>query len=161
MRELPAHSATRANAEDMETALKRKLRKFELRSAMPTALQMEGQGMPLDSDLQVKVLHIVQEALSNVRKHAAATQVWLDVQQAPRWRFEIRDNGTGFSNADDAHNDNHVGLRIMRERAERIGASLDIHSVPGRGSSVILTLPPAGQSPATAPKTTVDNPVVA
>ena len=161
VRELLVHFRTRANAEDIEPALKTTLRKFELQSAMPTALQMEGQGMPLDPDLQVQVLHIVQEALSNVRKHAAATQVWLDVQQAPRWRFEIRDNGTGFSNADDAHNDNHVGLRIMRERAERIGASLDIHSVPGRGSSVILTLPPAGQSPATAPKTTVDNPVVA
>ncbi len=161
VRELLVHFRTRANAEDIEPALKTTLRKFELQSAMPTALQMEGQGMPLDPDLQVQVLHIVQEALSNVRKHAAATQVWLDVQQAPRWRFEIRDNGTGFSNADDAHNDNHVGLRIMRERAERIGASLDIYSVPGRGSSVILTLPPAGQSPATAPKTTVDNPVVA
>ncbi|HQZ07228.1 MAG TPA: type IV pili methyl-accepting chemotaxis transducer N-terminal domain-containing protein [Burkholderiaceae bacterium] len=161
VRELLVHFRTRANAEDIEPALKTTLRKFELQSAMPTALQMEGQGMPLDPDLQVQVLHIVQEALSNVRKHAAATQVWLDVQQAPRWRFEIRDNGTGFSNADDAHNDNHVGLRIMRERAERIGASLDIHSVPGRGSSVILTLPPAGQSPATAPKTTVDNAVVA
>lgn len=161
VRELLVHFRTRANAEDIEPALKTTLRKFELQSALPTALQMEGQGMPLDPDLQVQVLHIVQEALSNVRKHAAATQVWLDVQQAPRWRFEIRDNGTGFSNADDAHNDNHVGLRIMRERAERIGASLDIHSVPGRGSSVILTLPPAGQSPATAPKTTVDNAVVA
>ncbi|HRA63886.1 MAG TPA: type IV pili methyl-accepting chemotaxis transducer N-terminal domain-containing protein [Burkholderiaceae bacterium] len=161
VRELLVHFRTRANAEDIEPALKTTLRKFELQSAMPTALQMEGQGMPLDPDLQVQVLHIVQEALSNVRKHAAATQAWLDVQQAPRWRFEIRDNGTGFSNADDAHNDNHVGLRIMRERAERIGASLDIHSVPGRGSSVILTLPPAGQSPATAPKTTVDNAVVA
>lgn len=161
VRELLVHFRTRANAEDIEPALKTTLRKFELQSALPTSLQMEGHGMPLDPDLQVQVLHIVQEALSNVRKHAAATHVWLDVQQAPRWRFEIRDNGTGFSNADGAHDENHVGLRIMRERADRIGASLDIHSVPRRGSSVILTLPPASQAPAREPTTTVDDRVVA
>ena len=161
VRELLVHFRTRTNAEDIEPALKTTLRKFELQSALPTSLQMEGHGMPLDPDLQVQVLHIVQEALSNVRKHAAATHVWLDVQQAPRWRFEIRDNGTGFSNADGAHDENHVGLRIMRERADRIGASLDIHSVPRRGSSVILTLPPVSQAPAREPKTTVDDRVVA
>ncbi len=142
VRELLVHFRTRANAEDIEPALKTTLRKFELQSGLPSTLQMGGHGMPLDPDLQVQVLHIVQEALSNVRKHAAtATQVWLDVQQAPSWRFEIRDNGAGFATAQEAHDENHVGLRIMRERAERINACLDIHSVPGRGSSVILTLP--------------------
>ncbi len=97
VRELLVHFRTRANAEDIEPALKTTLRKFELQSGLPTTLQMDGHGLPLDPDLQVQVLHIVQEALSNVRKHAAtATQVWLDVQQAPNWRFEIRDNGAGF-----------------------------------------------------------------
>lgn len=150
VRELLVHFRTRANAEDIEPALKTTLRKFELQSGLPTRLQMDGHGLPLDPDLQVQVLHIVQEALSNVRKHAkAATQVWLDVLQAPNWRFEIRDNGKGFSTAQEAHDENHVGLRIMRERAERINARLDIHSVPGRGSSVILTLPDSqAKSPA-------------
>ncbi len=142
VRELLVHFRTRANAEDIEPALKTTLHKFELQSGLPTSLQMDGHGLPLDPDLQVQVLHIVQEALSNVRKHAAtATQVWLDVQQSPRWRFEIRDNGVGFATAQDAHDETHVGLRIMRERAERINAQLDIHSTLGRGSSVILTLP--------------------
>jgi len=142
VRELLLHFRTRTNAEDIEPALKTTLRKFELQSGLPSAFQMDGHGMPLDPDLQVQVLHIVQEALSNVRKHAAtATQVWLDVQQTPSWRFEIRDNGAGFATAQDAHDESHVGLRIMRERAERIHAHLDIHSSPGRGSSVILTLP--------------------
>ena len=148
VRELLVHFRTRANAEDIEPALKTTLRKFELQSGLPTTLQMDGHGLPLDPDLQVQVLHIVQEALSNVRKHAAtATQVWLDVQQAPRWRFEIRDNGAGFATAQEAHDETHVGLRIMRERAERINAHLDIHSIPGRGSSVILTLPDSQAKP--------------
>ena len=48
-------------------------------------------------DVQVQVLHVVQEALSNVRKHAQAREVWVEVQQAPRWRVEVRDDGRGFA----------------------------------------------------------------
>jgi two-component system nitrate/nitrite sensor histidine kinase NarX len=115
---------------------------------------MEGHGMPLAPVLQVQVLHIVQEALSNVRKHARATQVWLDVQQQPQWRFEVRDDGEGFTPEDGPLDETHVGLRIMGERAERIGASLDVMSRRGRGTSIVLTLPPA-------PRTTPEQPVLA
>jgi two-component system nitrate/nitrite sensor histidine kinase NarX len=79
--------------------------------------------------------------LSNVRKHARASQVWLDVQQQPAWRFEIRDDGIGFNTSNDALDETHVGLRIMSERAQRIGAEIDVISTPGQGSSVILCLP--------------------
>jgi len=140
VRELLMHFRTRANAEDIEPALKTTLRKFELQSGLPSTLHIEGHGMPLAPDVQVQVLHILQESLSNVRKHANAAHVWLDVQQQPEWRFEIRDNGAGFENAPGTHDESHVGLRIMRERAERIGARLEIHSTPGRGSSVIVRL---------------------
>jgi two-component system nitrate/nitrite sensor histidine kinase NarX len=97
--------------------------------------------MPLTPDLQIQVLHIVQEALSNVRKHARASQVWLDVQQQPQWRFEVRDNGIGFVPEPQRLDETHVGLRIMSERAQRIGATLEVISTPHHGSSVILTLP--------------------
>jgi two-component system nitrate/nitrite sensor histidine kinase NarX len=113
---------------------------------------MQGQGMPLSPDLQIQVLHIIQEALSNARKHARASQVWLDVQQQPAWRFEVRDDGVGFQPNDDQLDETHVGLRIMTERAQRIGADLDIISTPGHGSSIILTLPlPAHPMPMTSP----------
>jgi two-component system nitrate/nitrite sensor histidine kinase NarX len=141
VRELLVHFRTRANAEDIEPALMTTLRKFEHQSGLKTALRMEGHGMPLAPILQVQVLHIVQEALSNVRKHARATQVWLDVQQQPRWRFEVRDDGEGFATGDGPPDETHVGLRIMAERAERIGASLDVLSRPGRGTSIVLALP--------------------
>ena len=134
------HFRTRASTEDIEPALKTTLRKFELQSGLPSTLHIEGHGMPLAPDVQVQVLHILQESLSNVRKHANAAHVWLDVQQQPEWRFEIRDNSTGFVNEPGTPDESHVGLRIMRERAERIGARLDIHSTPGRGSSVIVRL---------------------
>ncbi len=142
VRELLLHFRTRTNAEDIEPALATTLRKFEHQSGVPTALAIHGQSMPLSADRQIQVLHIVQEALSNVRKHARAAHVVLDVEQQPAWRFEIRDDGVGFTVDNNNLDETHVGLRIMTERAERMGAILDITSTPGHGSSVVLTLPP-------------------
>lgn len=145
VRELLMHFRTRTNGEDIEPALLTTLRKFEHQSGLRASLQMLGQGMPLLPDTQIQVLHIVQEALSNVRKHARASQVWLDVQQAPQWRLEVRDDGVGFADGTRGADETHVGMRIMAERAERLGAQLDVMSSPGRGTSVVLTLPmPSG-----------------
>jgi two-component system nitrate/nitrite sensor histidine kinase NarX len=104
--------------------------------------------MPLSPDLQIQLLHVVQEALSNVRKHAHASRVWLDVEQQPQWRFEVRDDGVGFAPEHAGSDETHVGLRIMAERAARIGATLDVVSTPGRGTSIVLTLPPPASPPA-------------
>jgi len=150
VRELLVHFRTRANAENMEDALQTTLRKFEHQSGLPGSLTMTGQGLPLPPDVQVQVLHVVQEALSNVRKHAGASRVWIDVQQQPRWRFEIRDDGVGFDPAGNAPDETHVGLRIMQERAERIGAEIELCSRSGRGCSVVLSLPPAAAPQRTA-----------
>jgi len=152
VRELLVHFRTRAHGEDIEPALKTTLRKFEHQSGLPATIEMVGHGMPLSPDLQIQVLHIVQEALSNVRKHANATRVVLLVSQQPQWRFEVRDDGVGFDNESGTEDETHVGLRIMAERAERIGATLDVVTTPGRGTSIVLTLPlphPA-QAPAAA-----------
>jgi two-component system nitrate/nitrite sensor histidine kinase NarX len=155
VRELLLHFRTRTNTEDIEPALATTLRKFEHQSGLKTSLNLQGQGMPLSPDLQIQALHIIQEALSNVRKHARASQIWLDVQQQPSWRFEVRDDGVGFTPENDQLDETHVGLRIMSERAQRIGAQLDVISTPGHGSSVILTLPlPAHPMPTTNPLTT-------
>ncbi|GAB4550209.1 MAG: type IV pili methyl-accepting chemotaxis transducer N-terminal domain-containing protein [Rhizobacter sp.] len=141
VRELLMHFRTRTNTEDIEPALATTLRKFEHQSGIGAELSMRGNGMPLSPDLQVQVLHIVQEALSNVRKHAGAHHVWLDVQQHPVWRFQVRDDGQGFATDGPAPGETHVGLRIMGERAQRIGARLEVVSEPGHGTSVTLTLP--------------------
>ena len=142
VRELLIHFRTRANTEDIEAALATTLRKFEHQSGVKTSLSIEGRGIPLFPDSQIQVLHIVQEALSNVRKHAHASHVSLNVQQQPAWRFEVRDDGVGFTLDEDRSDETHVGLRIMRERAQLIGANLEIISSPGHGSSIILTLQP-------------------
>ncbi|AJG19185.1 Nitrate/nitrite sensor protein [Cupriavidus basilensis] len=143
VRELLVHFRTRTNHEDIEPALRTTLQKFEHQTGLRTHLRMEGHDVPLMPDVQVQVLHVIQEALSNIRKHAHATQVWIDVRQAEVWRFEVRDDGLGFNVAQPpASAQLHVGLRIMHERAQRIGATVTLTSGNGHGTRVTLTLPP-------------------
>ncbi|MHB0990525.1 MAG: type IV pili methyl-accepting chemotaxis transducer N-terminal domain-containing protein [Burkholderiales bacterium] len=145
VRELLLHFRTRTQEQDIEPALRSTLQKFELQSGVPVHLQFDGFGQPLDSDIQVQVLHVLQEALSNIRKHAQARHVDATVSSMPQWRFEIRDDGCGF-NMLRVGNDTrmHVGLQIMRERAATIGARLLIESHPGSGTCVTLELPESG-----------------
>jgi two-component system nitrate/nitrite sensor histidine kinase NarX len=90
-------------------------------------------------------MHIVQEALSNTRKHAQATHVSVSVhRQFGELEVEIRDNGVGFDpvNEPKVMSDWHVGLKIMRERTDRIGGECRITSKAGEGTRVKLRLPP-------------------
>ncbi|MES2717470.1 MAG: type IV pili methyl-accepting chemotaxis transducer N-terminal domain-containing protein [Pseudomonadota bacterium] len=141
VRELLVHFRTRTNTEDIAPALKTTLQKFEHQTGLATHLEIVGDGMPLAADVQVQVLHVVQEALSNVRKHARAHAVWVEVQQAPQWRVEVRDDGCGFETGGAGFDQTHVGLRIMQERAQHIGATVEVDSVPGSGTCVVLKLP--------------------
>lgn len=144
VRELLVHFRTRTSDEEIEPALRTTLQKFENQTGLATRLVVEGHGVPLAPDVQVQVLHILQEALSNVRKHAGARSVELHVRPSPFWRFEIRDDGAGFA-PDDERSSSHVGLHIMQERARRIGARVQVHSARGAGCSVVLELPPAAR----------------
>ncbi len=136
VRELLLHFRTRTDGHDIEDALRSTLHKFQLQSGLQARLEMHGHGVPLPSDVQLQVLHVVQEALSNVRKHAHATEVQLDVFRGSPWVFRVRDNGQGFDTVHPAKDDTHVGLQIMRERAERIGAVVQLQSEPGQGTEV-------------------------
>lgn len=141
VRELLVHFRTRTSEEDIEAALRTTLSKFEHQTGIATTLTMAGHGLPLPPDVQIQVLHMVQEALSNVRKHSGATRVELRVHRHPRWRFEVQDNGTGFEVRAIPPDSMHVGLGIMRERALRIGAAVQVESSAGAGTCVRIELP--------------------
>jgi two-component system nitrate/nitrite sensor histidine kinase NarX len=151
VRELLVHFCTRTSEEDIEAALRATLSKFEHQTGVATTLSMEGHGLPLPPDLQIQVLHMVQEALSNVRKHAGASRVDLRVNRHPRWRFEVQDNGSGFDVASVPPDSLQVGLGIMRERAQRIGALVQVTSVPGQGTCVRIELPSVTMESAARP----------
>jgi two-component system nitrate/nitrite sensor histidine kinase NarX len=141
VRELLVHFRTRTNTDDVEAALQETLQKFKHQTGLATHFQVSGQGIPLPADVQVQVLHVLQEALSNVRKHARASQVFLQVRKAEAWRFVVRDDGEGFAPQVQDRQSIHVGLKIMQERASRIGATVQIRSVPEQGTTVELQLP--------------------
>ena len=140
VRELLVHFRTRTNTDDIEQALQETLQKFQHQTGLPANLNVHGDGLPLPPDVQVQVLHVLQEALSNVRKHAGATKVDLEVVKGAHWRFMVRDDGVGFD-ASLGHGQSHVGMKIMRERAGGIGAQVEIISRPGQGTTATLTLP--------------------
>ena len=154
VRELLVHFRTRTSEEDIESALRATLSKFEHQTGMVTTLGMVGHGLPLAQDVQIQVLHMVQEALSNVRKHSGATRVDVLVHRHPRWRFEVQDNGTGFDVTAVPPDSLHVGMGIMRERAQRIGAVVQVESAPGQGTRVCIELPSVvpAQTVAVAPE---------
>ncbi|WP_206075543.1 type IV pili methyl-accepting chemotaxis transducer N-terminal domain-containing protein [Polynucleobacter aenigmaticus] len=141
VRELLLHFRTRTNSENIEPAIKTTLQKFEHQSGIKTELFISGQGLPLRPDIQIQIMHILQEALSNVRKHSRATIVKVEVQESPQWVFKVIDDGMGFSVASDPVDSTHVGMSIMRERANKIGAQLDITSHSLGGTSISLALP--------------------
>jgi signal transduction histidine kinase len=92
---------------------------------------------------QTVVLRVVQEALQNVRKHASASQVIVSGRaEATEWVLEISDDGRGFEAATvAARGRRNFGLQFMRERAELIGARLDVRSGPDGGTVVRLAIP--------------------
>jgi len=93
---------------------------------------------PLHPAAQLQLLSIAQEALNNVRKHAAATQVWVKLEDTPPGiELMVKDNGRGFSPAESKGN----GLRIMEERASSINAIITVTSAPGQGTEVKVKVP--------------------
>lgn len=97
--------------------------------------------LALPLEVQSQLLRIVQEALSNVRKHAGATLVRLDWQVDKQWvMLRIADNGRGFE-AEEVPPLSRHGLQIMQERAELLDADFQIISRSGRGAQVVVRLP--------------------
>jgi nitrate/nitrite-specific signal transduction histidine kinase len=140
VRELLVHFRTRIGSTDLETAIRSALDKFEGQTGIKATFSTHGSAPKLQPEQVLQVMHIVQESLSNVRKHAKASQVEVEIVCAEQCTIDIRDNGVGFDAARDT-GDSHVGLLIMRERAHRIGAALSFDSVPSVGTHISLILP--------------------
>jgi signal transduction histidine kinase len=74
-----------------------------------------------------------------VRKHAQTDQATIRLsQQEDHIRISIEDQGEGFNLEEMLEKGNSFGLKIIQERAERIGSSLKINSIPGEGTTIIL-----------------------
>jgi two-component system nitrate/nitrite sensor histidine kinase NarX len=104
------------------------------RTRIPIELDVEGEAL-LAPEVQVALYRITQEALNNIAKHAAASQVGITGRCEPeRVELRIEDDGRGFEPS--AVAPGSLGLGIMRERAASIGATLCVESRPGAGTAV-------------------------
>ncbi len=111
----------------------------------------EAEALALPPSTEVQLMRIVQEALSNVRKHAGATAVTVSFEAvAERLIVKVADDGRGFTPDSSAHTGwPRFGLQTMRERAEAIGGSFEVDSHPDRGTTVIVDVPLRGPLGAT------------
>jgi signal transduction histidine kinase len=108
------------------------------------AFTVEGEVCRLAPERELALYRIVQEALTNVVKHARARQGQVKLQYGDTLKVLIKDDGLGFDLPDrvEALTElGHFGLVGMRERAELIGARLIVQSTPGRGTTIELHLP--------------------
>lgn len=144
VRELLVNFRTRWHGSDLEGKLDEVLEKFALQTGVQGSLHMAGAGAPLAPEQQLQVMFIVQEALSNIRKHAQASTVEVRVDNGRDFSLQVRDNGAGFAaHLRDKKTEVQIGLRIMQERAERLGAQFSIASAQGSGTTISLDLPEA------------------
>jgi len=111
---------------------------------LTATFEVEGEPRRLMPERELALYRIVQEALHNVARHARAKHVLVKLKYDHTLCVSVTDDGIGFDLPDrvDAMTDlGHFGLVGMRERAEVVGARLEIRSVPGEGTTVELYLP--------------------
>jgi len=143
VRELLTNFRTKLSQGDLQAGIEDTVARFRRQTGIETELRFgRGEGAPLPPDEQLQVLFILQEALSNVRKHSEASHVRIDVANDRDFSLVIADDGQGYDPAEVAERgESHVGLHIMRERAARMRAVIKLESQPGAGTRVALTLP--------------------
>jgi signal transduction histidine kinase len=126
----------------MSEVLREYLDRWQEMSGVSTSLTIETD-VKLRESQELQLVRIVQEALTNVRKHAKASHARVDVcRNGYELLTTIADDGLGFSAAARSRSQfPQFGLSTMRERAESIGGTLVVDSTPGQGTKVRFTLP--------------------
>lgn len=141
LRELLGHFRTRMDERGLIPAIESVVERFRKETGIAAFFQNEIGESNLPPSLEVQVLHIVQEALTNVRKHSDAqnVRVLLRCEDNGDHHVLVEDDGQGIEEkvVSDPPGE-HIGLSIMRERAARLGGTLNIESDPGEGTRVEL-----------------------
>jgi len=122
-------------------AIEWQARELEARSDLPVHLSMPPEDLPLDRDRATALFRILQEILTNVVRHAAASQIWISLREDGRAvTLQVQDDGRGI--ADEVlHRLSSLGIPLIRERASHFGGSVAFNPRPGGGTIVIVTIP--------------------
>lgn len=135
---------TLAQEKGLEAAAEEYLTEFGIQMGVETSFSYQVDGeLDLSSVAEVQLVCILQEALTNVRKHAKAERVRVSIwkekhEDGAHIHMSVSDDGIGFQMAGSKRS---FGLQTMRERAESAGGSLNIQSVDGKGTHIECCLP--------------------
>jgi signal transduction histidine kinase len=126
------------------------LRRFQTAYGLCTTLAVSPgfPGRTLEPMVGTQLLRIIQETLTNVRKHACARAVHIGLSASDgKAEAVVQDDGEGFDPTRlDATEASTFGLRFMRERASEVGGTVEIRSAPGEGTRVVVTVPVRGRA---------------
>lgn len=126
---------------DFEDGLARLSREFKANSLIEIDLQIDQEALKdLPGETSQTLLHISQEALANIAKHAQAAKVWLSVRNMDDYLYlQIIDNGQGFDLDEQPDLLGH-GLSNMEQRARQMGGEFEIVTSPGKGTTITIRL---------------------
>ena len=125
--------------EGLVSALRRRLQAVEGRAGVDARLEV-GEIFKLPGNVEQELFRIAQEALNNSLKHASASSVAVYLRKEnDKVEMEIVDDGIGFD-PQSLPDSGGMGLKSIRERTERLGGSLEIHSIPGDGTRIKVVI---------------------
>jgi two-component system nitrate/nitrite sensor histidine kinase NarX len=151
LRELLANFRSRMDERGLVPAIEDMVMRFSEETGIAAYFQNECSEVVLSPAREIQVFRIIQEALANIRKHSDAhnARILLRSESQDHYHLLIEDDGLGMTSATPSQRGEHIGLAIMRERAERLGGVLQIESEPGEGTRVSLAFssaPPERQA---------------
>lgn len=124
-------------------AIESLLKEFQNRTSIKISLTLPQENIEIENTAATTIFRILQEALTNITRHAACTLVTVNVwkQGTKMLVMSIKDNGRGFDYSKISAEAKTLGLIGMRERANILNGSLDVLTVPGGGTEVVLEIP--------------------
>jgi two-component system sensor histidine kinase UhpB len=126
-------------------AIEKKLVEFQERTEIECELSIRPEELNIPAPVATAVFRILEEALTNIVRHSAATRAEVRLrQQENELLLEVRDNGRGIRDEELLAQDSH-GVIGMKERADLLGGSLTINGIHGRGTIVVARIPLDGR----------------
>lgn len=149
LRDLLANFRLRIDERGLVPALESMVLRFSDETGIAVFFHNECRELALTPQQEIQVYHIIQEALSNIRKHSHANtaRIRIDSDAPGRYSVLIEDDGEGMAPPADSIPGEHIGLSVMQDRARRLPGDLTIESEPGEGTRVLLSFTSGEQAP--------------
>jgi two-component system nitrate/nitrite sensor histidine kinase NarX len=143
LRELLANYRLKIDERGLVPAVAGMVERFSQETGINVYFHNECRKLSLTPLQESQIFHIVKEALSNIRKHSHAcnARILLTNDSHGGYTLLIEDDGEGIAPVSESRPGEHIGLSVMRERAERLPGELTIESEPGEGTRIVLSFP--------------------